>query len=230
MATCRRHPAQAKTWVATQLQRSGGRLYQWAQRLGALEDLTTLAPGPVGATQTLGSRLADARTSWSQLWQGGEGWCPSFNDPLPPITGTQIREVVSRLRKGKAHGADGWRPQELAALPDAWLEALASCYKRWEAQGRWPKAVSTAIIALCPRQVLPRKPSFGPLAFSVMSIVSGWPFVSETSVSGPSAFMGGGILEPLIWPAPLRLIWNSHIGSRDTLCSPSWIAPGVMKE
>ena len=124
-----------KTWVDTQLQRSGGRLYQWAQRLGAIDDLTTLSPGPDGATQTLTSRLADARSSWHQLWRDGDAWTPSFENPLPPITGGQIREVVSRLRKGKAHGADGWRPQELAALPDAWLEALAACYNRWEAQG-----------------------------------------------------------------------------------------------
>ena len=150
-ATDRRRRRDWHNWVSAQLARSGGKLYQWAQRLGAADDLTSLQPAPEGHQQTLRSRLSDARASWLRLWDGGEPWVPQFNNPLPPITGTQVRDVVRHLRPGKAHGADGWRPQELAALPDSWLDALAGCYNQWETQGAWPEAIRTSIIALVPK-------------------------------------------------------------------------------
>ena len=61
---------------------------------------------------------------------------PTRNDKLQPITGEQVREVLKRLRAGKAKGADGWSPAELAALPTSWTDRLAEFYTKWEEEGR----------------------------------------------------------------------------------------------
>ena len=76
---------------------------------------------------------------------------PTRNDKLQPITGEQVREVLKRLRTGKAKGADGWSPAELAAFPTSWTDRLAEFYTRWEEEGRWPQALRRSVIALMPK-------------------------------------------------------------------------------
>ena len=55
------------------------------------------------------------------------------------------------MKTGKATGADGWRPHELAALPVPWADSLAAFLKQWEHQGAWPEPLRQNIIALVPK-------------------------------------------------------------------------------
>ena len=79
--------------------------------------LTTLDPGPQGVTNTLKSRLRHATKIWGDLWKGGKPHVPHKGAQLPPLTGDDIRKVLTKLSGRKAKGPDGWGPKELLTLP-----------------------------------------------------------------------------------------------------------------
>ena len=63
-------------WVAQQLGRSGGKLYKWAQRRKAEDNLTTLSPAPPGACPDPASgtvrslrRMVQIMAGWSAMGQ-----------------------------------------------------------------------------------------------------------------------------------------------------------------
>ena len=150
-ATVKKRHAAWRHWVDSQLARSGGKLYRWAQRQGADEQGTTLRPTPPGQDQSIDARLEQALAGWTALWQGGQPWTPRYQTKLPPITGPHVRDALRRMKTGKATGADGWRPHELAALPVPWTDQLAVFLNEWEAQGSWPGALRNSLIALVPK-------------------------------------------------------------------------------
>ena len=76
---------------------------------------------------------------------------PTFNNRLAAITGEDVRSALRSMRQGKATGADGWRPYELAALPVPWTDMLATFLTQWEGTGQWPDALRQNIIALVPK-------------------------------------------------------------------------------
>ena len=67
---------------------------------------------------------------------------------VPPIQGDQVREVLKKLKSGKAKGPDGWTPRELEALPPKWTDQLARFYNRWEERGARPPSIRSAVVAL----------------------------------------------------------------------------------
>lgn len=56
-----------------------------------------------------------------------------------------------RQGTGKAKGADGWSPKELAALPLSRLDALGRMIGHWEAAGRWPDALRNVVFSMIPK-------------------------------------------------------------------------------
>lgn len=75
-----------------------------------------LREDPVGVLQTIATRLEDVAEAWGNLWRGGEEYTAKTGEALKPITGEELRRVLVRQGTGKAKGAGGWRPKELAAL------------------------------------------------------------------------------------------------------------------
>lgn len=111
-------------------------LIRWAQREGTGEGYTGLRPEPESTIHTLSTRLEAAASTWGDMWVGGATYEKRASTPLEPINGTMIRHVLDRRGSGKARGADGWGPAELAMLPDAWLDALGRMMGKWEDEGR----------------------------------------------------------------------------------------------
>ena len=140
-----------REWVQAQMAKGGGKLYRWARRAGAEPGLTTLEAKPEAA-DNIDDRLRNARQVWSKYWAGGKAWTPTHHDTLETITGDQVRNVLQKLKGGKAKGPDGWCPKELAVLPKAWTDRLATFYNQWEARGHWPPAIRRAVIALIAKQ------------------------------------------------------------------------------
>ena len=117
-----------KTWANEQMAKGGGKLYRWAQRKEAGEQLAGLETSKEEEDKTIADRLEAAKQAWAALWEGGRAWKKQEPADIPPIQGDQVRKVLQRLKSGKAKGPDGWTPRELDALPDKWTDQLASFY------------------------------------------------------------------------------------------------------
>ena len=139
-----------KSWrkyVLTQNSKGGGALYKWVQRSNMEPHLTTLKPGPQGAPNNLTTRLRQATEVWGDLWKGGRPHTTHPGDPLPPLTGADIRNVLNRLSGKRARGPDEWGPEELLTLPPSWTDRLAEFYNEWEHNNSWPQELLTCAIA-----------------------------------------------------------------------------------
>ena len=69
------------------------------------------------------------------------------------IRPSDISRVLKLMSKSKAVGADGWSPGELAMLHTKFIQGLADIYNEAERQGRWPRDIMHAIVAMI-RKVL----------------------------------------------------------------------------
>ena len=87
---------------------------------------------------------------WNDDVEGA--YVPNFGHVLPAISGARLRKVLNEMPGGKSKGYDSWAPNELRALPDTYLDALAQLLNDCEDQGRWPRTMGRPIIALIPKQ------------------------------------------------------------------------------
>lgn len=60
------------------------------------------------------TRLEEAAEAWGAPWSAGDAYDKQIGQALEPVTGAAMREVLRRQGNGKAKGADGWSPRELA--------------------------------------------------------------------------------------------------------------------
>ena len=148
-AECRRKQAW-KSWADEQIARGGGKLYRWAQRREAGEQLAGLEAANDESDKTIACRLEAARKAWASLWEGGKAWSRYGQVDVPPIQGEQVRSVIKQLKSGKAKGPDGWTPRELEALPDKWTDQLARFYNKWEEQGAYKKGPGQVLVSSPP--------------------------------------------------------------------------------
>ncbi|KAJ9468433.1 RNA-directed DNA polymerase from mobile element jockey [Diplonema papillatum] len=58
---------------------------------------------------------------------------------LRDVTGRELRDVLNK-RETTACGVDGWRLDELKALPDELLDGFATLFNLVEERGEWPRA------------------------------------------------------------------------------------------
>ena len=59
-----------------------------------------------------------------------------------------LREILKKMKVHSAHGVDGWRVQELRNLPDVLLNRLCDLFRLVEETGRWPSAMTTALVIM----------------------------------------------------------------------------------
>lgn len=85
------------------------------------------------------------------MWAGGAAYPRQSSEPLAGIDGCAIRRVLQKQGTGKAKGADGWGPADLAMLPNHWLDALGHTMGAWEDNGRWPDALRHVILSMIPK-------------------------------------------------------------------------------
>ncbi|KAJ9441747.1 RNA-directed DNA polymerase from mobile element jockey [Diplonema papillatum] len=75
-----------------------------------------------------------------------EGFIPRRQMDLRDVTGSELRDVLNkRKKKTTACGVDGWRLDELKALPDELLDGFATLFNLVEERGEWPKGMLTSL-------------------------------------------------------------------------------------
>ena len=104
-------------WVEGQLHKGGGKLFRWAQRKEAGEQLAGLEFPQGDEDKSIAHRLEKAKEVWSGLWTGGNAWKVQRTRDLEPIQGEHVRRVLKRLKSGKAKGPDGWTPKGATSAP-----------------------------------------------------------------------------------------------------------------
>eukprot|EP00666_Eupelagonemidae_sp_cell4sb_P018005 gene18005-biopygen14326 len=70
---------------------------------------------------------------------------------LAPLTAADFRRTLARMSAQQAPGMDGWRVDEIKALPDVLLDRLAGLFDRIEVTGEWPTALLRALVSLIPK-------------------------------------------------------------------------------
>jgi hypothetical protein len=110
---------------------------------------------------------------------------------LEPIQGDQVRDVLKRLKSGKAKGMDGWTPMELEALAPQWTDQLARFYNRWEQQGAWPPTIRNAVIALIEKPGAKSEAQLRPIGI-LLYIYRIWMAIRKKQARGWSLRLHGG--------------------------------------
>ena len=67
---------------------------------------------------------------------------------MAELTAAQLRQMIKRIPKAKAPGADGWRYQDLRDWPLPMVDMLAKFYALVEKAGRWPASFNLALVAM----------------------------------------------------------------------------------
>ena len=72
----------------------------------------------------VGARVMRAEKEWGSLWKHEQPYLTNVNRdmPLTDITVDDLNEVLRKIPKNKAGGADHWKPQELLVLPRVFLQ------------------------------------------------------------------------------------------------------------
>eukprot|EP00971_Amphidinium_carterae_P187824 3728337-Amphidinium_carterae.1 len=78
-------------------------------------------------------------------------------DPLPPITGEELRHCARNYAKGKATGQDGLSLRVLRYLPSEFLSRFADILNKWELDAVVPESLGHLIVML-PKTELSRRP------------------------------------------------------------------------
>ena len=91
-----------------------------------------------------------AEKEWGSLWKHDQPYqiCARGDVPLTDLTVDELNDVLRKIPKNKAGGADHWKPQELLVLPRVLKEALLKWIHRAESEGVWPEGFNVAHIAL----------------------------------------------------------------------------------
>ena len=176
-----------------------------------------VAQGPGGGQKNKGSKDAGGAAGFVSRrgQERGDHGCSciarAYACASGPSTGEEVRHTLKQMKPGKATGADGWRPHELAALPVPWAGALAGFLKHWGRRVSWPDVLRQNTIALVPNA------GAVPSDCSVMSRVSGWLPASSMSSHGLAHSMGAGTKKLQKWGHARASAWNSRPGA---VCTP----------
>ena len=91
----RRRKQAWKSWADELIARGGGKLYRWAQRREAGEQLAGLEAAYDESDKPIACRLEAARKAWASLWEGGKAWSRYGLVDVPPIQGEEVRSVLN---------------------------------------------------------------------------------------------------------------------------------------
>ncbi|KAJ9456892.1 Retrovirus-related Pol polyprotein from type-1 retrotransposable element R2 [Diplonema papillatum] len=104
------------------------------------------APSPPGTPTSHDEKLYEV------FRRAFEGFIPRRQMDLRDVTGRELRDVLNkRKKKTTACGVDGWRLDELKALPDELLDGFATLFNLVEERGEWPKGMLTSLVSLIPK-------------------------------------------------------------------------------
>eukprot|EP00971_Amphidinium_carterae_P147360 2920134-Amphidinium_carterae.1 len=70
---------------------------------------------------------------------------------LAPISGTDVKKALSKMKTGRAAGADQLRSEDLLSLPDVLHGAIAAFWMRCEAAQTWPDALRAQQVVFLPK-------------------------------------------------------------------------------
>ncbi|KAJ9465251.1 Retrovirus-related Pol polyprotein from type-2 retrotransposable element R2DM, partial [Diplonema papillatum] len=83
-------------------------------------------------------------------WSNFCHWRITTGGSLPGSADQKVG-VNKRKKKTTACGVDGWRLNELKALPDELLDGFATLFNLVEERGEWPKGMLTSLVSLIPK-------------------------------------------------------------------------------
>ena len=195
-----------KKWAKETWSTRKKHIYRWAAGKTRAANDVKMSVGDSGADIT--DRLKRAVEAWSAIWNDSEAgaYVPKFGDVLPPITGERVRSVINKMPDGKSKGYDSWAPNELRALTDAHMDALAELLNNCEDQGRWPRAMGKPIIALIPKKGAESEGQMRPIAL-LPYVYRVWMCVRKADIQDwVSGMHGGGFksAESLAWELAAR--------------------------
>ena len=86
-------------------------------------------------------------------WEEFENKFGQFIPPSVPcqvevLKSNSLRRILTKMHSGSSAGADGWRVEELKALPPLMLEKLALLLTLIEETGVWPQALCESVVSL----------------------------------------------------------------------------------
>eukprot|EP00973_Karenia_brevis_P089695 12399023-Karenia_brevis.AAC.1 len=132
---------------------------------------------------------------------------------MKDLTGMDIQGILAKMRTGQSLGLDGWRMQELKALPLPVLDALAELFNLIEKCGRWPSILEQALITL-----IPKGQGAGPGDLRPISVMGAvyrvWAacrlkclrtWQESWASSGQHAFRPGHSVEDVFWSIAVRV-------------------------
>ena len=67
------------------------------------------------------------------------------------MTARELRSACMKMSAHTSVSACGWRPRELAILPDAFLEALIALFGVFVERGQWPRLMACCCVSLIPK-------------------------------------------------------------------------------
>eukprot|EP00971_Amphidinium_carterae_P077100 1522933-Amphidinium_carterae.1 len=122
-------------FVKEAAENSPSKLFKWVRGTTKVWDLAVSSPGEVAASEL---------RAWSKLWKPGcterePGGYP-FREPRLQSPGG-LWEVLARIKKGKALGADHWTIADLRSLGLEAIGKLEVLFLLFEQQGRWPESL-----------------------------------------------------------------------------------------
>ena len=154
-------------------------MYQWL-RMGQEGGKPSCIRRPDGAMTANEMEIDQlTREAWEHIycrWPAGQepDWTAHRNRfpppecskevPYLPLTKDDLLRAVRRLANRAAGGSDGWRVQELEAMPPCFLTPLAHIYTCIEHGAAWPVAAQQILVSLLSKKGKPSPLNMRPIS------------------------------------------------------------------
>eukprot|EP00971_Amphidinium_carterae_P317819 6318007-Amphidinium_carterae.1 len=136
-------------FVKEAAENSPSKLFKWVRGTTKVWDLAVRTPE--GWASSPGEVATSELRAWSKLWKPGHTVRePGGHEPRLPGRGG-LWEVLARIKKGKALGADHWTISELRSLGLEAIGKLEVLFLFFEQQGRWPDQLRELLYLQLPK-------------------------------------------------------------------------------
>eukprot|EP00971_Amphidinium_carterae_P158352 3139194-Amphidinium_carterae.1 len=140
-------------FVKESAETSPSKLFKWVRGTTKVWDLAVQTPE--GWASSPGEVADSELRAWSKLWKPGHtsrqtGGHRFLEPPSSSLGG--LWEVLARIKKGKALGADHWTISELKSLGPEAVGRLEVLLCLFEQQGRWPEQLREMLYLQLPKE------------------------------------------------------------------------------